>query len=282
MFYKIFFLKFIILLSQILSFEIYGKSVLPECNREFTAKVYENGLFYMADKKSGIDYDLLKELEKRSGCKFVITAEPRARIWYELENGKLDFATSGIPTTKREEYSYFSNFVSYKKSILIRKETNIKSMQDFMANKNLIFGTIISYKDGSKKIDNMLDLLRQEKRVEESTSQELMYKKLATNRIQAVIGSILNYKIYFEKFPNLKDDIEIYDWFPEEKSANVGIVISKKTINEIERQSWDTLIKEMVVDGTVLKIFKKYLTDDDFKKLINFKVWKCTINCNYQ
>ena len=238
----------------------------PMCTKPFKVSFYELGLYYMPDKKAGIDVDIVNEVKKRSGCQFVTDVEPRARIWEELKNGKLDFATSGIQTPERNEFAFFSNFVRYKIYVLIRKDVKEKKMNDFINNKNLTFGAIRSFKHGSEVLDNMLDKLREQNRVEESTSQELLFKKLDKNRVQATISSVFSFKKYFNEIQGLESKVDIVDWIPEDHGFNTAFLISRKTFNENEIKKWDNIIKEMVKDGTIKKIFKKYLTNKEITK----------------
>ncbi len=54
---------------------------------------YEFGLIY-TNEGGGIDEDVQLELARRSGCRFEVSMQPRARIWLALESGQLDMAAS--------------------------------------------------------------------------------------------------------------------------------------------------------------------------------------------
>lgn len=79
------------------------------------------GVLYVKGR-GGIDEDVLQELIKRSHCAFSISVLPRARSWYELEEGSIDMLASGVPTADRDKYAWFVSYLSDKKLHIFRTE----------------------------------------------------------------------------------------------------------------------------------------------------------------
>ncbi|WP_186646357.1 substrate-binding periplasmic protein [Fluviispira vulneris] len=238
----------------------------PTCFKEFSVAYYENGYYFIQKSNEGINKYLFQELSKRSGCKIVEHTAPRARIWEDLKYGRLDFGTNAIINKEREIYAYFSSYATIKNYALIRKELKDKTMEGFLENKNAVFGVIRGYIHASKKLDDFVDKMRQLNRLEESTNQEQLYLKLNKNHIQGIFVPYGSYKRYSNEINGLNKETIMTDWIPEEKFLTSNIMFSKKVFSKSEFNKWDNIIKNMVKDGTLKRIFLKYFTEKEIKK----------------
>ncbi len=107
---------------------------------------YVQGLLF-TEGVGGIDDDVQQELERRSGCKFLVDVRPRARIWYEMEGGTVDMAGSGVETTARDKFAWFAFYIVEYNKVYVgpRVPTSIKSFEDFIDDTNLMIGGVSSY-----------------------------------------------------------------------------------------------------------------------------------------
>jgi len=92
----------------------------------------------------------MEELAKRSGCHFIFSFEPRARIWAEIENGSLDMGTYGLETPDRDKFAWFAIYITTKFYAVVRKDLarSVKRAVDFTAQPSLKFGIVRSYSHG--------------------------------------------------------------------------------------------------------------------------------------
>ena len=49
-----------------------------------------------------------------------------------------------------------------------------------------------------------------------------------------------------------------------------GVIMSKKSLSDAERNKWRAIIDGMVKDGTMLKILKKYFDNDMAASMLDF------------
>jgi polar amino acid transport system substrate-binding protein len=264
--FKFFFNIIIIILSIIyINISSFSEDKKIQCFKKFTLAFYNYGLFYSAETKKGIDKDVAEELIKRSKCNIELFEMPRIRIWKSLENGKLDFATSGIQTPERDQFAYFAYYSQFKNFVISRKDANVSSWNDFLSHKTLKLGVIRGFKHGDS--DKMVDLLQTENRVLDFAEEKTLYEELYNNHVQAVLGPIVNYSFYLKKDKSLVHKVKIEDWLPAQKLTKTGFIMSKKIFSKTEANKWAALIYEMNNDGTTMKIFRKYLSEKDAKSI---------------
>ena len=236
-----------------------------ECFKEFTISLYSFGFFYSSESNKGIDKDIADELQKRSKCKFVYLDMPRIRVLKSIENGSLDFTMSSIQTPEREKYAYFAHYDHTKNYVILRVETKANSWESFMANKNFKIGVVRGYSHGVS--DNMIHLLQKEDRVLDFVDQEHLYAALKNDTVQAILGLAPVYKFHLLRTKNLAKKVVVNDWNPQEKSVNNGLMMSKNNFSKEEAEKWRSLMNEMIADGTVMKIFRKYLPVKEAKAI---------------
>ena len=265
--YKKNFIKWILVVFAIsLNLKSYSDSKKIDCFKKFNFALVDFGYFYNLENKIGIDKDIAKELEKRSKCKFEYLDDiPAIRVLKSIENGSVDFKSSAIQTPERDVYAYFAHYDHTKNLVVVRREANVISWKEFMMNKNLKFGVVRGFKHGVS--DEMIDLLKKEDRVIDYADLPRLFKALNDYDIQALLGLVPVYKYQLKKIKGLESKVLIYDWNPQEKAVKNGIMMSKKVFSKEEADKWSALIQNMISDGTVMKIFRKYLSEKEAQSI---------------
>lgn len=237
----------------------------PDCTRPLTLALHDHGFLYSAQTDTGIDKDFADELIRRSGCKFIVSVMPRARIWQLIEAGALDFSLSGITSEARDKFAGFAWYFSNKYYLLVRKDAKVQQVTDFENNQKLILGVVRSF-HYSENANRLLDTLKVERRVEYATRLEPLYEILKLNRIQAMVIEPFDYpQVEATSIRSLTTIIDLND-----ASVPHGLIMSKKSISPAEQEKWRALVNNMRADGTVLRIFEKYFNPDLAKSLVNF------------
>ena len=54
---------------------------------------------------------------------------------------------------------------------------------------------------------------------------------------------------------------------PEQDAVKTGIIMSKKVFSKVEADYWGSIINGMILDGTMMKIFRKYLSENEAKEI---------------
>jgi polar amino acid transport system substrate-binding protein len=232
---------------------------------------YEFGNFYFTDNKvaQGIDKDLVDELIRRSGCKFDTQVMARARIWADLADGALDMSVSGIQNPERDRFAWFAPYLSMKNFALVRTAVSgkIGNAEGFIKQPKLLFGAVRAFKHGIEQ-DKWLDELRATNRVQDSVNVEALFKKLKEGRIDAIYSQPAVYS------KNLLDlgmakDVVVQDWTPGETGVPHGLILAKSRFNETEANAWQALVASLRADGTLKRIYARYLSAADAAALLN-------------
>ncbi|MBK7003583.1 MAG: transporter substrate-binding domain-containing protein [Rhodoferax sp.] len=232
---------------------------------------FDYGFFYdPAEGGKGIDKDILDELIKRTGCRFDAKLLPRARSWADVASGDLDMFPTGIPNAERERFAWFANYMAMKNYAIVhsRDAASIKRAEDFIANKSLKFGVVRSFKHGTEQ-DQWLDQLRKEQRVQESPDAETVYKKLKEQHVDAMFSQPPVYRKNL-KLLGMENMVTVQDWTPSERGAVHGLVLSKSRFSEAEAEKWRAVMLKMREDGTLKKIFSRYLPADEVAKILEY------------
>ena len=215
---------------------------------------YEMGTLYSGGV--GIDEDVAQEMARRSHCKFEYSVRPRARIWVELENGDTDMALSAIQTSARDQFAWFAHYIQGKNLFLLQPGLKVDSMQAFMANPRLKLGIVRVYKY-SHFYDPIVEQLRQEHRLVEVANMEQLYLMFKAKRFEATLGFPYVYPFYLKQFSS-KELPQVVDWDPGPPFPQ-GLVLSKKTFSAEQALAWQTLMDQMLKDGTILQILSRHI-----------------------
>jgi polar amino acid transport system substrate-binding protein len=239
----------------------------PHCPEPITLALYEHGYLYDKASNRGIDKDVAEELSKRSGCRFEMSVQPRARIWHALETGRLMMSVSGIQTPERDAFASFVPYMSLKNYVLVNSALDVKSAAEFAANPKLLWGTVRAFKHG-KKADEFLEQLRGSSRVRESAdSLSVMQIFALPNRTSATFAQPPVYAKYIKEL-GIAPQVRIEDWFPEDAPVPLGLVFSKKHFSPSEVQKWSDIVQKMRADGSLKLIYERYLGADGARRML--------------
>ena len=218
---------------------------------------YEFGFIYSSGY-GGIDDELQKELLRRSGCRFEVILQPRARTWFELENGRVDMAGSGIETPHRSTFAWFFPYIVEDNVVVLGDKIpkNMHSFDAFVAHPKLTLGGVRAYRY-SPYYDKFVDQLIAAKRHQESPDPGGLYRMFAFKRFDAFITNPILYLFYVKQM-KLPAPTRIEDWDPAGPTPSC-LVLSKKSFTEVQAKQWQTLLNEMLADGTVERITVKFL-----------------------
>ena len=233
---------------------------------------YEFGSFYYLDKQQaqGIDKDVADELMRRSGCRFDVQVLVRARIWADLASGDLDMSVSGIQTPERDKFAWFAHYLSMKNYAVVRTEvaSQSQSAASFMQQTHWQFGAVRAFKHGVEQ-DKWLDALRVGQRVQDSANVETLFKKLKEGRIDALFSQPPVYRKNLQDL-GLQGLVVVQDWTPSEKGIAHGLILAKTRFSEADARQWQALVAGLRSDGTLKRIYNRYLPPSEAAALLDF------------
>ncbi len=218
---------------------------------------YEFGLMYSTGY-GGVDDDLQKELERRSGCQFEVSVQPRARTWRDLENGSIDMAGSGVQTVARDNFAWFYHYIFEDNLVVLGPKVppDMHSFSKFLADPKLNLGGVRSYRY-SPYYDPYVDQLIANRRHVESADPGVLYRMFAIQRFDAFITNPILY-LYYVKQLKLPAPTRVEDWDPGGPTPS-GLVLSKKSFSAEQAAQWGALIQKMLADGSIQKITVKHM-----------------------
>ena len=237
----------------------------PPCgDRPIRLAFFEYGLYYSHGE--GIDKDLVDALRQRSGCRFEVSVQARARIWKDLRSGALDMATSALETPERDEFVWFEPYLWIKNMAVLPADVGQKvgTPADFLAQPKLMLGVVRGFKHG-EELDRWIDLLRRKNRVVEYVDADLLFRNLAAHRVDGAIADALVYRRLLDAAT--LDRTAIEDWTPGQPGDPVNLVFSKTRFDRATAEEWRGLIRGLIEDGTVAAILRRYLPEVDVERL---------------
>ncbi len=211
----------------------------------------------------GPSVEIVKQIQKRVGSDERIQVYPWARAYQRALNEK-NVILFGMTYTKARENKFkWVGPLARKRDILVAKKDSgikISSLEDAKKVKRI----------GTLRDDTRERLLKSQgfTNLESVSNEQLNAKKLALGRID----------LWTYKIPGLRTVCDLagvdYTEFEEVyhlRKIDLMIAFSKKTSDSLV-QKWRDAFNEMITDGTILKIKKKWslkLEDDPFPEINN-------------
>jgi len=264
--------RFVVLVALLLASSMAAAGPVNCGTKPIRLAFYEYGYFYFEKDKrpAGIDHDIVDELQKRSGCTFESLHMVRARIWADLASGDLDMSVSGIQNAERDKFAWFATYLTMKNYALVSTQVarKVARADDFIAMPNLKFGVVRAFKHGADQ-DRWLETLRLQQRVEESADAGTLFNKLKDRRIDALFSQPPVYRKLIQDL-DMHKDVQVMDWTPTEKGVPHGLILAKSRFSETDASLWRALIDKMRSDGTLQRIYSRYLPTAEAKRLLDF------------
>ncbi len=227
--------------------------------------------FYVENgQEKGMNVDIMDEFRRRTGCAFVTQEMTFARVWEDLEKGELDVSLSGIWSPERDRILWCAPSITAKNYVVVgeRARAAVRNGEDFLQNATLVLGVVRGYTHG-KEIDAWLQKMRATGRVEESANVDLLFEKLKLGRIDAMFSFPFVYRKLLNEL-DLTEKASVQDWFPEDKGIIGCTMLSKKRFTEADAEQWRNMIRAMQRDGTLKRIFTKYVTEAEADQMLDF------------
>jgi polar amino acid transport system substrate-binding protein len=233
----------------------------PVCPEPIGVAMFDLKAFYSQVTGQGIDRDLVAELQRRTQCRFDLVFESRVRIWSMLENGSLQMSMSGLATEERRQFADFVPYYHTRFELLTTSALPALSPEAFLANDSLKLGVVHGYRHGAEWDDWIL-ALRQRGRVLEVADSTTLYRQLDLGRIQAMLDLTVSFSATAVRYP-MQHPVSAVHWFTDTPDSELGLVMSKDALRPELRQFIADNMMAMRRDGTVKKIFLRYLDKAD-------------------
>lgn len=202
---------------------------------------------------SGIDVDVIKELQRRTGFKLRDDAIDLMNFGELIDLAKkreFDIAGGGISLTEERSkiFDFTEPYTTMYTALVVREDSNIKTMNDLhncsvAAEKGTVASDLIPQGSGINI------------RVDESPSNFMAFYRVSRGLSDALIVDEPLAQDYMHTWHNSNLKIaEVY----RDSGVGVGLLLKKSSPYTVELQK---AFHDMKADGTLDKILKKHTTD---------------------
>ena len=239
---------------------------------ELRVSFYEHGALYYRDPAggwTGIDKDVVDELGKRTGCRFIPYTDSRVRIWTNLTQGLLDMTVSGIPTPEREKFANIVPYMTTRNFVMLQPELvpQLGSMESFLAAPGYKVAVIKSFKHGAI-YDAWLDKLRAQGRVYETADYSSLMRLFKLRRVDAVLALGASWAT-LARSEDMVDQYRLLDWAPKDNFV-AGLVLSRRRVPAEKVAQFRHAIQAMREDGTLKTIFERHVGPEMAAVMVNY------------
>jgi polar amino acid transport system substrate-binding protein len=215
----------------------------------------------------GISVDIIAELGQRTGCKFELVWYPRGRLGVEFELGHVDIMTGAVQSPERDKNGRFVPYAFTQFDLLLstRVAGTFTGLADFVqrgtGRLNLVRGI-----PASPAMTVQFDLLTRAGRLEQVADFDIAFKKIEARRADGTIATptiYLRQLALMGKAANTLTPVAL----PESPRQFVGLYLSSKSISLQVANTYRTALRAMVEDGTVVRIYERFIEPPTVKRL---------------
>jgi len=239
-----------------------------QCERPYQVGVSPLGwaVFERERRLQGIVPDLMQALEARSGCTLVLALRPRARVLLEFSAGQLDLITSSLPTPERDAVGQFVPYAFTELDLVVRDSVprHVDTATKLLSQDGLNLGLVRGVHQGPG-LAPVIARLSELGRVELASDFENLAVRLNAGRFDAAIyPSAIHTKQIHDGLLDAR--VRVID-IPESEPLAIGVYLQRQSISEADRRRLETALRQIVQDGVVEAIYRKYLSADEVRRL---------------
>ncbi|WP_426319893.1 substrate-binding periplasmic protein [Pseudoduganella sp. R-43] len=219
------------------------------------------------DRVGGAAIDVVRELARRTNCPLDISWYPRARLWAEYAGGRINVTASSARSAERDRLGQFVPFVTTRFDLVLshRVTGSYKSLAEFVehssARLNLVRG-ILYTPDAEAQVAR----LREQGRVEVVNDFDIAFRKIASKRAEATLAPMTIYARYLQS-ADLQGHVSVMQ-VTESFPVLAGAYLSRSDLSPAARKVFADALLGMVADGTVARIYGKYVGEANGRALV--------------
>jgi polar amino acid transport system substrate-binding protein len=225
--------------------------------------IFSEPLYFVSGQRKlgGISLEVIKELRKRTGCDFTVEEYSRPSLVERFRHQQLDMSIVSIKTAAMDGVGEFIHLFNTPRRFIVRSFA-AQDLKSALKNKKIIFGNIMGTQ--TYYTNDEIKLLRKDKRLVEFPDYDALFSSFKRGKIQAYIGSLMMSSYYIKK-------LKLNDFALSEDEINlipVGYYVNKTRLKRPELLILNKALAQMLKDGTFIRIYAEYTSDDIAKKSI--------------
>jgi len=241
----------------------------PTCPAPLHAGASDLGLasFREDDRVGGAAIDVVRELARRTNCPLDISWYPRARLWAEYANGRINVTASSARSAERDRFGQFVPFVTTRFDLVLshRVTGSYKSLAEFVehgsARLNLVRGILYT-----PEVEAQVTRLRRQGRVEVVNDFDIAFRKMASKRAEATLAPMTIYSRYLQS-AGLQGHVRVMP-VTESPPVLAGAYLSHGGLAPAARKVFAEALLGMVADGSVARFYGKYVGEANGRALV--------------
>ena len=244
--------------------------VSAKCSRTILVPFAATGLtIYLENEKiSGTYGDSLQEI-KENGCQLTLTNVPRARLEAMFETGTADLLIPANKTAHRDELGVFVPLIKNRPTLIsvTARQLNLKSLPELLARKEIRVVLVRGYDYGPAYQDLVAELNKQG-RVFFDADVVSVARMLKNSDKYVTIMAPNTFLGAIHGDTRIQDLLGKLSYTPVDElpwSEN-GIYLSKKSLNQADRSTLETILKRYAKSGVILKKFQQYFPAEALKE----------------
>ena len=160
-------------------------------------------------------------------------------------------------------FAWFIPYMQMKSMVVLAPSVPLSVVQatDFLKRSNLIFGAVRSFQHGQLN-DELLQQLARLGRLQYYPDSRTLFKALKQERVHAIFAQVPAYRHFIPEL-QLSPKIRILDWALQQEGIQHGLVLAKSSFTEQQMEQWRELVQQMKQDGTLHRIFTRYLSEQE-------------------
>lgn len=222
--------------------------------------------FRQGSKITGAAVDIVNEMARRTGCKVEYLWLPRARLFMEMEAGRIDMTTGAVRLSERDAYAAYYPYAYLQYDLLLARgaDQRFTGLADFVQRSTGRLNVTRGIKYPAS-IAALLEPLAAQGRLEEVNSFETVFAKIEMGRADGTLATPPIYAKYLaeERYRNLISVIPL----PESEPQFSGIYLSRRSLTAADRFQFGLALKAMVTDQSIIAIYQRYFDDATVKRL---------------
>jgi polar amino acid transport system substrate-binding protein len=217
------------------------------------------------DTIRGSSIDVLREVERRSGCKLNLRWYPRSRLYAQFFNNELDVAGASARTPERDRYGVFLpyTYTHFELVLLNQHAGKFRSLAEFVeqstARLNITRGIVYN-----ADTQRQLNRLQQQGRLEYVNDYGVVFRKIVAGRADGTLAPASIHLMNQRQF-GLVGKMSV-GTVAEAPRLLVGLYVSKKMPAEVVQRYADAL-RSIVLDGTMQKFYEGYIGPEATRRL---------------
>lgn len=212
---------------------------------------------------AGLDKDFFEALAGRSGCRLELQLESQPRLWRKLASGDVDISSWVIPSPQRAAIVKVIPLVVSRPMALTRRELDVRSEADFLANPALRAIAIHQslYGEG---YDALFTKLRAQGRLSEVADFETALRAFSARRADLLVVHPWS---LMDKPADWMAGVRLSDWHAANPGLTAGLALSRQTVREADAGRIEQTLADMRRDGSLAHILSRHVPAYMFRVL---------------